>query len=113
MNRLVCCAVSDAHPPGFRRLKPGEAHTGHGEFFWVGDLAETADGFEGAITNESVHVEAVRKGQRIAFAKDEIADWLYEIDSRIRGFATFCPSIAHEDEAKRVAMMRSFGLTCD
>lgn len=57
-----------------RFLKPD----GGGEHMWLSDLMKQKDGFSGILKNEPVFVIGMKKGQRVRFAKEAVADWVIE-----------------------------------
>ena len=98
-------------PPGFEIVRPGSP--GVVEYFWIGDLSQTAQGFAGAVHNEPENVHAVRSGSRISFGRADIADWTYFENGKIAGNATACPALAHASPDEQRQMREQYGLVCD
>lgn len=103
--------VDTATPPGFAIVRPGESR-GIVEYFWVGALRETSTGFAGEIHNQPDTVRNLSVGQKIVFARNDIADWTYFQGDRIVGNMTACPALAHASAAERQLMHEKYGLDC-
>jgi uncharacterized protein YegJ (DUF2314 family) len=83
------------------------------EWFWVGRFSNDGGRFRGIIDNTPRSVSTVRQGQEISFARDEIADWMYVQDGKVRGNFTACALLAKEPDVKaRTEFIRKFGLEC-
>ena len=97
-------------------LKVAVSQGDNTEYFWVNDFAEKADGsFEGAIGNEPRIVKTVKLGQRYAFPRERIVDWLYvdRAERRMVGNFTLCALLTKESRAEAEAVKQRFKLDCD
>jgi uncharacterized protein YegJ (DUF2314 family) len=92
-------------------IRPGQLD--ESEYFWVVDLRAAGDGFQGAIGNDPEKIRSVTMGQKLHFSKDDIADWMYFQDGKIKGNATACPALAHAPVDERNMMREKFGIICD
>jgi len=52
----------------------GQQNVENVEYFWLGNLQRTTDGFRGSIANKPGIARNVREGQEISFAKGDIFD---------------------------------------
>ena len=70
-------------------VKIGVRDRGEVEYFWVNQFVKTKDGaYSGVLNNEPRIVTNVKFGQQIAFAEDEIVDWTYIDNGKMKG--NFC-----------------------
>ena len=93
-------------------VHPGASDRGFVEYFWIGDLSETASGFEGRIANKPENIRNAVAGARLAFSRADVADWMYFQDGKIVGNATACPALAHASAQEREYMRQQYGLVC-
>lgn len=93
-------------------VRPGQKSADRAEFFWISDLQSVADGFNGSINNDPETIHGVRAGQFIHFVKDDVADWMYAQDGKIKGNATACPALAHATPTERKKMAEEYGIVC-
>lgn len=85
------------------------------EYFWVIDFAGDSKQFTGVLNNEPRLVMKHRYGERIAFRRDQIADWTY-MDApqrRMHGNFTACALLTKEPPAQAAEFKRQYGLRCD
>lgn len=94
-------------------IGPFDAFTGSSEHFWVELVSRSGDRFIGAVTNAPEIVKDVYRGERVAFDKEQIEDWMYFSNGKVVGNATACPALAHANEAERRFVEENYGLTCD
>ncbi|QPF73630.1 DUF2314 domain-containing protein [Roseateles sp. DAIF2] len=111
---LGLAAAQSQSRTGFS-LKVAISQGGNTEYFWVNDFA-TKDGssFEGEIGNEPRMVKTVKLGQRYAFARAQIVDWLY-IDKgqrRMVGNFTLCALLTKESKSEAEATKQRYKLDC-
>lgn len=82
------------------------------EYFWLGAMKRTKDGFRGTIANQPGIVRNIREGQEIAFTKDDIFDWMYIENGKMIGNATACPLLSRGPENEREWYRQNFGFEC-
>lgn len=85
------------------------------EYFWVVDFAGDGNQFTGVLNNEPRLVMKHRYGEKIAFRRDQIADWTY-MDApqrRMHGNFTACALLTKEPPAQAAEFKRQYGLRCD
>ena len=110
-------AKAKSPPPGLGRfsVKVGIRDRGNVEYFWINDFSEKDGGFEGEIGNEPQMVKTVRLGQRYAFTRAQIVDWLYldRAQRKMVGNFTYCALLTKEPPAQAEAARKRFNLDCD
>ena len=82
------------------------------EYFWIGNLKRTDDGFSGTLANEPGVVRNIRAGQEITFAKGDIFDWMYIRDRKIVGNVTSCPILLRGPAEELQYYRDTLGLEC-
>lgn len=82
------------------------------EYFWLGNIQRTADGFSGLLGNEPGVARNVRAGQEIAFTKGDIFDWMYVKDRKIVGNVTACPLLLRGPKEELEFYRQNYGLEC-
>ncbi|MDQ0395350.1 YegJ family protein [Labrys monachus] len=83
------------------------------EYLWVNELSHDGDVFVGTVANDPVVVGNVVLGQRISFGKEQISDWHYVKNGRMRGSFTTCVELSRENPDEARALKLEIGLTCD
>ena len=59
------------------------------EHIWMGDFQMAADGsFEATVANAPVNISGMNLGDRYAFNRDQISDWMYFDNNKIHGAYT-------------------------
>ena len=82
------------------------------EYFWLGNLQRTSDGFRGTIANEPGIARNVTAGQAIAFTKADIFDWMYINAGKIVGNVTACPILLRGPKEELEFYRQNYGLQC-
>lgn len=82
------------------------------EYFWLGNLQRTSDGFRGTIANQPGVVRNVSAGQEIAFTKGDIFDWMYIKGGKIVGNVTACPILLRGPKEELEFYRQNYGLEC-
>lgn len=82
------------------------------EYFWLGNLQRTSDGFHGTIANQPGVVRNVSAGQEIAFTKGDIFDWMYVKGGKIVGNVTACPILLRGPKEELEFYRLNYGLEC-
>lgn len=85
------------------------------EYFWVADFAGDGEQFTGVLNNQPRLVMKHRYGEKIAFRRDQIADWTYmdTANRRMHGNFTACALLTKEPPAQAAEFKRQYGLRCD
>lgn len=110
-------AQAKAPAPGTDRyaLKVAISDGQNTEYFWVVDFSGDGKQFTGVLNNEPRLVMKHRYGEKIAFRRDQIADWTY-MDApqrRMHGNFTACALLTKEPPAQAAEFKRQYGLRCD
>ena len=82
------------------------------EYFWLGNIQRTSDGFRGILGNEPGVARNVRAGQEIAFTRGDIFDWMYIKDGKIVGNVTACPLLLRGPKEELEFYRQNYGLQC-
>jgi uncharacterized protein YegJ (DUF2314 family) len=83
------------------------------EYFWIAPFEPKGARFTGRINNTPRTVRHVKAGQTIEFSEQEIADWLYLDNGKMKGNYTACVLIRNEPKDQQEAFKKRFGLDCD
>jgi uncharacterized protein YegJ (DUF2314 family) len=108
-------ALTQAPEPKMEGFSVKVAVRDHGqvEYFWITPFERKDGQFSGQINNRPRTVRNVTFGQTITFAQNEIVDWMYMDDGKMKGSFTTCAILKKEPRAEADAMMKEYGLTCD
>lgn len=71
------------------------------EFIWINEVKLVGTGFEGKINNEPVNNIGVKLGQSVRVKRDEVADWMFMDNGRLRGGFTIAALVYGSDEQKQ------------
>jgi len=82
------------------------------EYFWIASFKEQDGRFTGRINNTPRMVKTVKAGQTFAFTEDEIVDWLYLDNGKMKGNYTACVLLKREP-GQAEAFKKQFGLECE
>lgn len=95
-------------------VKVGITDGSRTEYFWIDDFYEEGKGkYKGVINNEPRMVRNVKLGQFYAFGKNEIVDWVYMEEGKMKGNFTACALLRREPKQQREQFMQQYGLECD
>jgi uncharacterized protein YegJ (DUF2314 family) len=83
------------------------------EYFWLNQFAPHGNKYTGRINNTPRSAKQVTFGQVVEFSEDEIVDWLYMEDGKMRGNFTACAMLKREPPDQAEAMKRQYGLSCE
>ena len=83
------------------------------EYFWIAPFERKGARFSGQINNTPRTVRNVKAGQTIEFAEEEIADWLYLDNDKMKGNYTACVLIRSSPKNQQEAFKKRFGLDCN
>jgi uncharacterized protein YegJ (DUF2314 family) len=107
-------ALADAPRPSTSlfAVKVGIRANEHVEYFWIGPFTHANGRFSGKIDNEPELAKNVKLGDTITFGEDEIVDWLYLEDRRVRGNFTGCVLFRREPREQAEAVIAKYGMDC-
>jgi uncharacterized protein YegJ (DUF2314 family) len=83
------------------------------EFLWLRPFVRDGDGFVGRVVNQPRDIANLNYGDRLAFQRNDIADWSYVEDDKVIGNYTACVLIAREPPEQRAAFRAKYGIDCD
>jgi uncharacterized protein YegJ (DUF2314 family) len=83
------------------------------EYFWISDFDNKDGTFSGRIDNTPRLVKRVREDEIISFAENDIVDWMYVENGKVRGNYTTCAVLKQEKKRDADAVKKRIGLTCD
>ena len=83
------------------------------EYFWMTDIASTADGFTALIGNQPDVVHNVVAGQQIAFKKSDIFDWMYFDNGKMKGNYSACPALLKGPREDLEQFKQQYGIDCE
>lgn len=110
-------ALAKSPAPGTDRyaLKVAISDGQNTEYFWVVDFSGDGKQFTGVLNNEPRLVMKHRYGEKIAFRRDQIADWTYmdTNNRRMHGNFTACALLTKEPPAQAAEFKRQYGLRYD
>ena len=108
-------AASQSPKPSMKNfsVKVGvRSGTGH-EFFWIRPFERKGNRFSGKLNNTPRAVSHLKAGDTITFGQNEIVDWTYSDDGRMKGNFTACPLLKREPREQAQAFIRQYGLDCE
>ena len=108
-------ALADAPRPSTSlfAVKVGiRADARHVEYFWIGSFTRANGRFSGKIDNEPELAKNVKLGDTITFGEDQIVDWLYLENDRMRGNYTACVLFRREPRKQAEAAIAQYRMDC-
>ncbi|HEY1542695.1 MAG TPA: DUF2314 domain-containing protein [Xanthobacteraceae bacterium] len=84
----------------------------HVEYFWIGPFTHTDSRFSGKIDNEPELAKNVKLGDTVTFGEDQIVDWLYLENGRMKGNYTACVLFRREPREQAEAAIAKYGMDC-
>jgi uncharacterized protein YegJ (DUF2314 family) len=94
-------------------LKVAVSDGGSTEYFWVTDFeAKGGTRFAGEINNEPRLVKTMKMGQRYAFTRSQIVDWIYidEAEEKMVGNFTMCALLTQEAKEEAAELRKRYNL---
>jgi uncharacterized protein YegJ (DUF2314 family) len=82
------------------------------EYFWIDSFTHANGRFSGKIDNEPDSAKNVKLGDTITFGEDQIVDWLYLENGRVRGNYTACVLFRREPREQAEAVIAKYGMDC-
>jgi len=89
-------------------VRDGNGH----EFFWIAPFERKGDGYSGRLNNTPRTVKNLKAGDTITFAENEIVDWIYIDDGKMKGNYTACALLKREPRQQAEAFKKQYGLDC-
>lgn len=93
-------------------VKVGIPAKGAVEYFWIDHFTHQNDRFSGKIDNEPDIAETVKLGDTITFNRDQIVDWMYVENGRMKGNFTACVLFKREPREQALAVIAKYGMDC-
>jgi len=82
------------------------------EYIWVNPFKRDGVKFVGVVVSTPRNFSNLASGDRLAFEKQDIADWTYMKGGRRMGNYTGCALLAKEPPEQREALQKRYGLDC-
>jgi uncharacterized protein YegJ (DUF2314 family) len=107
-------ALADAPLPSTSlfTVKVGIPAKGTMEYFWIIPFTHRNGRFSGKIDNTPELADSVRLGDTITFDQDQIVDWGYLENGRIKGNYTLCVLLKREPREESEAFIARSGMDC-
>jgi uncharacterized protein YegJ (DUF2314 family) len=83
------------------------------EFFWVAPFRQEGDMIIGNINNTPRIVKNVLNKQQITFHVNDVTDWMYIENGKMKGNYSACVLLKNEPKEHADALKKKFGLTCE
>jgi len=82
------------------------------EYIWIAPFERRGDKYVGRLNNTPRHVANAKLGDLISFGEDEIIDWHYVEDGKMKGNYTTCVLMRREPRRQAEAFIKQRGLDC-
>ena len=82
------------------------------EYFWISPFTRDNGRFSGKIDNEPNHADNVKLGDTITFDEEQIVDWSYIENGRLKGNYTLCAILKREPREQAEALIAKYGMDC-
>jgi uncharacterized protein YegJ (DUF2314 family) len=86
---------------------------GQTEHFWISPFKQNGDIIIGQINNTPRSVKNVQNKQEVSFHLNEVNDWMYVENGKMKGNYTACVLLKNEPREQADAFKKKFGLSCD
>jgi uncharacterized protein YegJ (DUF2314 family) len=83
------------------------------EFFWIRPFERKGNRYSGRLNNTPRVVTHLKAGDTITFGENEIVDWTYTEDGKMKGNYTACPLLKREPKEQAQAFIKQYGLDCE
>jgi uncharacterized protein YegJ (DUF2314 family) len=115
LNEFLRAAANPREGTSNYALKVAVSDGKKTEYFWVNTFSNDGDQFTGILNNEPRLVKKHKLGDRIAFARTQIADWTYidRANRRMVGNFTACALLTKEPPAQAEEFKKTYGLQCE
>jgi len=82
------------------------------EYFWIAPFKQSGDMIVGNINNTPRTVKNVQNNQQITFHVNDVTDWMYVENGKMRGNYSACVLLKNEPKEQAEAFKKKFGLEC-
>jgi uncharacterized protein YegJ (DUF2314 family) len=83
------------------------------EFMWVYQIEASGDHFTALLGDKPEYIHNIKQGDRVAFGKSDIFDWLYTENGKIKGNYTACPLLLAGPKEQLDQYREIYGIVCD
>lgn len=83
------------------------------EYFWIAPFKQSGDMIVGNINNTPRTVKTVQNKQQITFHVNDVTDWMYVENGKMRGNYSACVLLKNEPKEQADAFKKKFGLECE
>lgn len=83
------------------------------EFFWIRPFEKKGNQYSGKLRNDPRSVKRLKFGDTITFSENEIVDWTYLDNGKMKGNYTACAILKREPKESAEAFKKQYGLECD
>jgi uncharacterized protein YegJ (DUF2314 family) len=94
------------------QVKVAVRHSTGREFFWIRPFERKGNSFSGQLANTPRVIQHLKAGDTITFRENEIVDWTYFEDGKMRGHYTMCPLLKRESKEHAEAYIKQYELDC-
>jgi uncharacterized protein YegJ (DUF2314 family) len=113
LDGFLALAADPAPGSEFYAVKVAIRQGDRTEYFWISPFESDGKSFTGKVNNTPRIITRVREGETIEFGRDEIVDWTYYFNDKMRGNFTACALLTHESLEDAAQFMAEYGLECD
>jgi uncharacterized protein YegJ (DUF2314 family) len=86
----------------------------HGlEFVWVRPFEQKDGRYVGALRNTPESLKPLKAGDTISFGEEDIVDWTYFDDGKMKGNFTACALLKRRPPEEMQAFKMAYGLVCE
>lgn len=93
-------------------VKVGIPAKGAIEYFWIIPFTRENGRFAGKIDNDPNRADNVNLGDTITFDEEQIVDWSYIENGRLKGNYTLCALLKHRPREEAEALIAKYGMDC-
>lgn len=93
-------------------VKVGIQDGGQMEYFWIAPFKLNGDMIIGNINNTPRLVKNVQNKQQITFHINDVTDWMYVENGKMKGNYSACVLLKNEPKEQADAFKKKFGLEC-
>jgi uncharacterized protein YegJ (DUF2314 family) len=94
-------------------VKVGIEEDGQTEYFWIAPFKLNGDMIVGNINNTPRLVKKVQNKQQITFHVNDVSDWMYVENGKMKGNYSACVLLKNEPKEQADAFKKKFGLECE
>jgi uncharacterized protein YegJ (DUF2314 family) len=86
--------------------------TNNTEYLWIAPFERRGDKYVGRLNNTPRHVTHIKHGDVVSFGENEIVDWHYVEDGKMKGNFTTCVLMRREPRQQAEAFIKQRSLDC-